>query len=120
MQEGSGASGGEVRGRLAEDAPKVRVRLGRLPASHGPQPAHLEPTESGSRAPWKSDPSTMELLSGERERAPSCVRHWPPLSPAKRLGQALSTPDGGLKKHTPSWGPPPACTQVLDVSPARP
>lgn len=53
VQEGSGASRGEVRGRPAEDALKVRVRLGRLPALHGPQPAHLEPTESGSRAPWK-------------------------------------------------------------------
>ena len=62
----------------------------------------------------------MELLLLETERAPSCVSHWPPLSPAKRLGQALSAPGGGLEKHTPSWGPSPACTQVLDVSPARP
>lgn len=98
----------------------MRVRPERLPASNGPWPAHLEPTESGDRAPPKSDPSIMELLVEEREQAPSCVCHWPPLSPSKRLDPALPTPGRGLEKHTPSWGPSPACIQVFDISPACP
>ena len=89
-----------------EDAPKARVRLERLPASHGPRPAHLEPTESGDRAPRKSDPSTMELLAEEREQAPSCVGHWLPLSPGRRLDQALPTPGRERPGEThPKLGP---------------
>ena len=68
------------RGRPVEDAPKMRVRPERLPASNGPWPAHLEPTESGdisdTQLSWYAlhpysrhrDPARTDIIMGSERR----------------------------------------------------
>lgn len=118
-RRGSGASRGGVWGGGRGGCAKDDSEAGEASCLNGRGPLTPGTHRIRGQGSLKSDPSIMELLAEEREQAPSCVCHWPPLSQVASWTRHFPLQAGGLEKHTPT-GALASLHQVFDISPACP